>query len=56
MTVINSPNFQWWTATPTENRSTWPKITISYDKVSCPTGRPLVKSTTANGVDESCAS
>ncbi len=55
VTVTNSPGFEWWTSTPTENRSTWPKIVIFYDKASCPVGRPLVKSATPNGVDESCA-
>jgi hypothetical protein len=55
VTVMNSPNFIWWTKTPTEDRSTWPKIPIFYDKASCPIGRSLVKSTTANGVDETCA-
>jgi hypothetical protein len=54
VTVVASPGLQWWSSSPTEDRSTWPKIPIVYDKASCPTGLPLVKSTTSSGVDETC--
>lgn len=54
VTVINSPGLAWWTTSATEDRSTWPRIQIFYDKSSCPT-RTLIKSATAFGVDENCA-
>lgn len=42
VTVKTSPNFRWWASSPSEARdATWPLITITYDKASCPSGRPL---------------
>lgn len=50
--VTNSPNFRWWTTSPTEtNRATWPLIKIQYDAVSCPTGRSLVST---SSIQETC--
>jgi hypothetical protein len=38
VTVKSSPRYRWWASSPTETRdATWPLITITYDKSSCPT-------------------
>lgn len=54
VTVTRSPGLKWWITGPGEVRdATWPLITITYDKASCPVGRSL---TNTGQVKEICLS